>query len=68
MARLGKPFGLQTSLVFIGAFCNASFVNKSSLENSMFRVKAAPFTKMIVFFHKLTFTLEFWQIKRFIGS
>ena len=42
--------------------------DKSSLENSMFRVKAAPFTKMIVFFHKLTFTLEFWQIKRFIGS
>lgn len=37
-----------------GVFC------KSSLENSMFRVKAAPFTKMIVFFHKLTFTLEFW--------
>ena len=34
----------------------------------MFRVKAAPFTKMIVFFYKLTFTLEFWQIKRFIGS
>ena len=34
----------------------------------MFRVKAASFTKMIVFFHKLTITLEFLQKKMFNGS